>query len=557
MSLDTFLKKIFTYSPDSKYTYQISETQVQNNVETEKINKKVSSSLSENLNFLTVTYNALINSDINIRKFTLNAKGKQYNSALIYIDGMVDSDSVNKHVLNPLMLKNKTNLDTSSETLIINKNDELNYHTTINPNLEDLIYNSLVTQNSIQTEKNFADLINKINNGFTCLIVDTLDTAFCIEAKGFQTRSISSPQNEIVVRGSQEAFVENIRTNTSMIRRIINNENLVIEQLNVGKITKTIVSFCYMKNIANEDLVNEVRYRLSNIEVDSITTSGSLEQLIQDDSSVLFPQLFATERSDRACNNILAGRIVILVNGSPYVLIAPAVLVDFISSPEDTNIKHQYGNLVRFIRSLAFFVAMFLPSIYVAITSFHQELLPTDLVFAISSMRKSIPFPIIFEILIMEVSFELIREASLRVPSPIGSTIGIIGGLILGEAAVSANIVSPFLIIIVATTGICSYAIPDYSLNFTIRVFRFIYIVLGYMAGFLGLSFGLFAQLIILSNLQSFGVSYFSPYIPSGNKNTDASFYIKPIWKREKRSNFLNTKRPVQEEKISMKWKKQ
>ncbi len=556
MSLNTFFKRLFTYSPDSKYTYQISETQVQNNVETKKIDKKVSSSLSENLDFLTVQYNALINSDINIRKFTLNAKGKQYNGALIYIDGMVDSDSLNHYVLNPLMLKNKTNLDTSSETLIVNKNDELNYHKTVNPNLEDLIYNSLIVQNSIQTEKNFADLINKINNGFTCLLVDTLDTAFCIEAKGFQTRSISSPQNEIVVRGSQEAFVENIRTNTSMIRRIINNENLVIEQLNVGKITKTVVSFCYMKNIANEDLVNEVRYRIGNLDVDSITTSGSLEQLIQDDSSVLFPQLFATERSDRACNNILAGRVVILVNGSPYVLIAPAVLVDFISSPEDTNIKHQYGNLVRFIRSLAFFVAMFLPSIYVAITNFHQELLPTDLVFAISSMRKSIPFPVIYEILIMEISFELIREASLRVPSPIGSTIGIIGGLILGEAAVSANIVSPFLIIIVATTGICSYAIPDFSLNFTIRVFRFIYIILGYMAGFLGISFGLFAQLIILSNLQSFGVSYFSPYIPCGNKNTDASFYIKPIWKREKRSNFLNTKRPVQEEKISMKWRK-
>ena len=155
----------------------------------------------------------------------------------------------------------------------------------------------------------------------------------------------------------------------------------------------------------------------------------------------------------------------------------------------------------------------------------------------------------------MEVSFELIREASLRVPSPIGSTIGIIGGLILGEAAVSANLVSPLLIIIVAMTGICSYAIPDYSLNFTIRTFRFIYILLGYIAGFLGISFGIFIQLILLSKLQSFGVSYFSPYIPSGNKNTDSSFFIRSIWKREKRSNFLNTKRPEQEGKISMQWR--
>lgn len=556
MSLNNFIKNLFTYTESSKYTYSISETQVQNNEKEEKIDKKISKSLSENLNFLTVKYNLLINSDVNVRKFTLNSKGKQYNSAIVYIDGMIDSELINHYLLQPLMLKNQTNLNDSPETIIVNKNEDVNFHITKNPNIKDLIFNSLLPQNTISSEKDFSTIINKINNGFTCLIVDTLDEAFCIEAKGFKTRSISSPENEIVVRGSQEAFVENIRTNTSMIRRIINNENLVIEQLNIGNITKTIVSFCYMKNIANEDLVNEVRYRLNNLDIDSLISSGSLEQLIQDDSSILFPQLFATERSDRACNNILNGRVVILVNGNPYALIAPAILVDFISSPEDTNLKHQYGNLVRFIRCLAFIIAMFLPSIYVAITNFHQELLPTDLVFAISSMRKSIPFPIIFEILVMEISFELIREASLRVPSPIGSTIGIIGGLILGEAAVSANLVSPLLIIIVAITGICSFAIPDFSLNFTIRSFRFIFIILAFIAGFLGISFGLFIQLILLSNLKSFGVSYFSPYIPYGNKNTDTSFYIKPIWKREKRSNFLNTKKPYQEAKISMKWKK-
>ena len=310
-----------------------------------------------------------------------------------------------------------------------------------------------------------------------------------------------------------------------------------------------------MKNITNDDLVNEVRYRINNVQVDSLINDGPLEQLIQDRSSDFYPQLFATERSDRACNNLLEGRVIILVNGSPYALIAPAIFIDFMSSPEDTNLKHQFGNMVRFIRCLAFFIAMLLPSIYVAITNFHQELIPTDLVFAISSMRKSIPFPIIFEILIMEVSFELIREASLRVPSPIGSTIGIIGGLVLGEAAVSANLVSPLLIIIVAITGICSYAIPDFSLNFTIRTFRFFYIILAFIAGFLGIAVGIFIQLILASTLQSFGVSFLSPYIPSANKQGDSSFFIRPIYKREKRSNFLNTKRPNQEEPISMKWK--
>lgn len=555
MSKNKFLNELFSFDSSTHYTYNLSETQISNNEQEHKITQKVSKYLQKNLDYLTVKYNALINSDIVIRKFTLNGKGKQYNAALIYIDGMVNSDIVNHYVLNPLMHKNQTNTEKSTETLIINKNTDLNFHTTQTPELQNIIYNSLISQNSIKTESQFSNIIPEINAGFTCLLVDTLDQAFCVEAKGYKTRSITKPENEVVVRGSQEAFVENIRTNTSMIRRIINNENLVIEQLSLGKVTKTTVSFCYMKNIANEDLVNEVRFRLSNIDIDSIINSGTIEQLIQDSSSILFPQTFATERCDRACNNILEGRIVILVNGNPYALIVPAILIDFITSPEDTNLKHQYGNLIRVIRSIAFFVAMFMPALYVAITNFHQELLPTDLVFAISAMRRSIPFPVIVELLIMEISFELIREASLRVPAPIGSTIGIIGGLILGEAAVSANLVTPLLIIIVAVTGICSYAIPDFSLNFTIRTFRFMYIILGYIAGFLGISFGMFIQLILLSNLQSFGASYFSPYLPPTNKNTDSSFFIKPIWKKENRSSFLNTKRPVQEDKVSMKWK--
>lgn len=555
MSKNKFLNELFSFDPSTHYSYNLSETQISNNEQEQKINQKVSKYLQENLTYLTVKYNALINSDIVIRKFTLNGKGKQYNAALIYIDGMVNSDIVNHYVLNPLMHKNQTNTEKSTETLIINKNTDLNFHTTQTPELQNIIYNSLISQNSIKTESQFSNIIPEINAGFTCLLVDTLDQAFCVEAKGYKTRSITKPENEVVVRGSQEAFVENIRTNTSMIRRIINNENLVIEQLSLGKVTKTTVSFCYMKNIANEDLVNEVRFRLSNIDIDSIINSGTIEQLIQDNSSILFPQTFATERCDRACNNILEGRIVILVNGNSYALIVPAILIDFITSPEDINLKHQYGNLIRVIRSIAFFVAMFMPALYVAVTNFHQELLPTDLVFAISAMRRSIPFPVIVELLIMEISFELIREASLRVPAPIGSTIGIIGGLILGEAAVSANLVTPLLIIIVAVTGICSYAIPDFSLNFTIRTFRFMYIILGYSAGFLGISFGMFIQLILLSNLQSFGASYFSPYLPPTNKNTDSSFFIKPIWKKENRSSFLNTKRPIQEDKVSMKWK--
>ena len=310
-----------------------------------------------------------------------------------------------------------------------------------------------------------------------------------------------------------------------------------------------------MKSIANDSLVAEVKYRINNLDVDYLISSGQLEQLIQDDYAVVFPEIIATERPDKAADHLLEGRVVVIVNGSPYALIMPGVLVDFISSPEDLNLKFQYSNLLRVIRYIAAFLALFLPGLYVAITNYHQELIPTELLFAIAASRETVPFPIIFEILIMEIAFELIREAGLRVPSPIGPTIGIVGALILGEAAVSANIVSPILIIVVAITGICSFAIPDFSLSFTLRFFRFLYIILGYLCGLLGIGLGIYIHSIILSNLKSFGVPYLSHYLPINEKPSKASTLLPPIWKREARANFLNVKKKRSQAKFSMKWK--
>lgn len=226
------------------------------------------------------------------------------------------------------------------------------------------------------------------------------------------------------------------------------------------------------------------------------------------------------------------------------------------ASPEDTNYKFQFSNMLRFIRLIAIFFALFLPGFYVAVTSYHHELLPTELLFTIEAAHETVPFPVIFEILLMEISFELIREAGVRVPSPIGPTIGIVGGLILGEAAVSANLVSPILIIIVAITAICSFSIPDFSLNFTIRIARFIYILLGYMAGFLGIAVGGFIQILLLCNLKSFGCPYLSPFAVNSHKRNQTSYFMPPIWKRENRSNSVNPKKKYSQGKISMLWKK-
>lgn len=566
--LFTLIKNTFYPNNEEHYDFILPENSAESvesndEVKTDEINSQkdpesVFPSLSVNLDFLKVKYNTLINSDIVVREFTLTARNRQYGAFLIYIDGMVDTKIINDFVLEPLMLRNRANSYDGNETRVVSEaiSNNITVRKVKKFDLVDYIYNSLVPQNAVKKKKSFNDILPDINMGNCLLFVDTIDTAFSIDAKGFKQRGVDSPKNETVIRGAQEAFTEAIRTNTSMIRRFVNNENLVIESLSVGKVTKTKCAVCYMKDIANDDLVAEVKYRLNNLDIDTIISSGQLEQLIEDNSKCSLPQMLSTERPDKAANHILSGRVVVIVNGSPYVLIMPCVFVDFLSSAEDPNLKFQYANLLKFVRLVAFFITLLLPGLYVAITNFHQEIIPTELLFAIVASRESIPFPIIVEILAMEISFELIREASLRVPSPIGTTIGIIGALILGQAAVEASIVSPILIIIIAITGITSFAIPDFYLSFHLRIVRFLYTIAGFLAGFLGIGIVLFGHLILLCSLKSFGVSYLAPYIPSTGKN-NKSYFMPPFWNREKRPDFLNTKRPKKEERISMKWKYQ
>ena len=523
--------------------------------------KKIFTEIDKNLDFLKYKYNALICNDVIIREFSLLAQNIEYKAFVMYIDGMVDSPVINEFILSPLMMRNRANIfdDKQKKFVSEEKIDNVtlkNFKKSKEKNLVDFIYNSLIPQNSVDKVTDFSDVYSAINMGNCMLFVDSLDTAFNLDVKGFKQRNIDSPSNEVVVRGSQEAFVENIRTNTSMIRRLVNNENLVMETLTVGQITRTQVSIGYIKSLANEDLVAEVRYRINNLSVDYLISSGQLEQLIQDSPESLFPQMVATERPDKVSNFLLEGRVIIIVNGSPYVLVAPGVFVDFITSPEDLNLKYQFSNMQKLIRLLAIFLSLLLPGMYIAITNYHQELIPTELLFTIAAARESVPFPTFVEILLMEISFELIREAGLRVPTPLGSTIGIVGALILGEAAVSASLVSPVLIIIIAITGICSFSIPDFSLNFTFRIYRFIYIILGYVAGFLGISVVLFIQLVIMCKLKSFGSPYINPYILNKNKRSISSYFIPPIWKRERTSVFLHAQKKFSQKKISMVWRK-
>lgn len=402
---------------------------------------KVFQSLDVNLEYMKVRFNTMINSDVIIREFTLNARNQQYKAFLVFIDGMVNQDIMNNYILKPLMLKNSANSFEGDQNRVISevKTNNITVRKVKKFNIVDYISNCLLPQNTVREFKSFDDIVSGINSGNTALFIDTIDVCFDIEVKGFKQRGLESPNNEVVVRGSQVGFTENLRTNTSLIRRYVNNENLIVESTTVGKLSKTSCAICYLKNIANSDLVSEVKYRINNLDIDYLTSSGQLEQLIQDNDSYNLPQMVSTERPDRTANLLYEGRVAIIVNGGPYVLIAPGILSDFIVSPEDLNLKHQYSNFIRILRVFASLFSMLLPGIYMAISSFHQGLIPTELLYAIIATRESVPFPIVFEILVMEFSFELIREASLRVPSPIGQTIGIVGALVLGQAAVEAR----------------------------------------------------------------------------------------------------------------------
>ena len=549
------IKELFSYQPKSDYNFELKPTvnTLQSHKQAPKQN--VSSNIELNLKYIESKYHIEINSDILIRNFNLIAQNKTYKAFLVFIDGMVESKLINDFVLNPLMLRSDSNTyqgNIEQASKDINKQIFVTKKTKFN--LEDYIYDCLVPQNNLKKQTELNKIVESVNSGDCVLFIDTLEIAYDIDVKGFKQRSVDTPQNENIINGPQEAFVENIRVNTSLLRRIINNENLIIENMQAGEISKTKLSICYMQNITNPELVKEIKYRINNLKLDSLISSGQLAQLIEENEKFDIPTLLETERPDKCAKYLMQGRAVILVNGNPYAIIAPAVLIDFLSSPEDTNLKTLFANFLKILRILAYFITLLAPGMFIAITGFHHEILPTELLFSILASREHVPFPIIFELILMEISFELIRESGIRVPAPIGATLGIVGALILGDAAVSAHIVSPILIIVVAITGLSSFAIPDFAFSFHLRVYRFLFTLLGYCAGFVGIGAGLLVYINMLCSLNSFGVSFISPLTSSLSSHLN-SFFVKPAWKYEKRPGYILPKRKFAEPKISKKWR--
>lgn len=498
---------------------------------------EISKKLSDNLEYMKKVYSIPQNGDIILREFDIVIKDKVIPAFMLFYDGMTDRKVINDDILQPLMLL--SNLDI--------KGDE--------KSIADYVKNHILPHNQLKESEEYRKIIDEINFGGCGIFIDGVDIAFAADVKGWEHRTVERPNSEQVVRGPQEGFTEVLRVNTALVRKILKDEDLIVENISIGRRSKTPCSMLYIKDITNDSLVDEMRRRLENIKLDYIIDSGELEQLLEESGFLPAPLTVATERPDRVAALLTEGKVAVILNGSPFVLVVPATLAELVNSPEDSYVRFPYANLLRLVRIFGILLSLLLPGLYIAITTFHQEMIPTDLVFAIEASREKVPFPSVIELLMMEIMFELIREAGIRIPGPIGPTLGIIGALILGQAAVAANIVSPILIIVVAVTGIGSFAVPNFSLGLAFRLLRFAYIFLGAMAGFLGIAVGIFIQGIFFVNSKSFGVPITVPFGPKTAKVWGGNELIRsPIWKQERRADYLNTKDEAKQPKISRKW---
>ncbi|GIN84663.1 spore germination protein KA [Heyndrickxia sporothermodurans] len=475
--------------------------------------------LDENVkNIIKLTGNS---TDIIIRKLDISPNLR---IAVIYTDGLVDDKTINDFLLEGIINEDISKPFVSFEHAL------------------HVIKEKMIAIGGIKSIHNWNDLFLSLLSGETIILMNGSFEALSVSTEGGEKRQISEPGTETTIRGAREGFTETLRTNTALIRKRIKNPNLWLETFNIGKVTQTDVAIMYINGIANDDIVQEVRRRLQRIDIDSILESGYIEQLIEDQTYTSFPTLYHTERPDVVSANLLEGRIAILVNGTPFILTAPALFVEFFQAADDYYSRFDISTGIRILRVIAFFLSIIAPSFYIAATTFHQEMIPTLLVITVAAQRESVPFPAFVEAVIMEVIFEILREAGVRLPKAIGQTVSIVGALVIGQAAVQAGIVSPAMVIIVSITAIANFATPSFSMAIAARLIRFLFMFFAATLGFYGLIMAVLAMTIHLCSLRSFGVPYMSPLAPFIPNNADDTIIRMPIWAFKERPRLINQK---------------
>lgn len=357
------------------------------------------------------------------------------------------------------------------------------------------------------------EAVDGLLTGEAILFVNGFDKAVKIPDNGYPNMGITEADSEKVIRGSNEGFCDSVKQNAALIRKRIRSSRVKVRELKAGVRSNTNVYLVYIEDLAHPNLVKEIEQRLGTFEIDGVLDSGVLEQLAEKKWYSPFPQFQTTQRPDRASMAILEGRVLVMSDNSPIALILPADYNSFIRTSDDYYSRFEIASFGRLLRYMASFFAMTLPGFYLAVTNFHTQILPTTLLLSFAQAREGVPFPAVVEVLIMEISFELLREAGVRLPGAMGNTIGIVGGLIIGQAAVEANLVSPIVVIIVSFTALCSFAIPNEEFATAFRILKFFFIAICAWLGYFGMLLGLFAVLTHLSHLTSFGIPYLMPFV--------------------------------------------
>lgn len=378
-------------------------------------------------------------------------------------------------------------------------------------NLLDLLAANVIPISPILRIGSLSALTDALLRGHAVLLVDGYSEALGMNAAGWPMRDVKEPTNENEIRGPRESFIEDLSTNIALIRRKINDVQLRFDRMELGKETKTQLCLAYMKGVAPDSLIEEVKSRIGQIRTRGILESNYIEEWIQDHPKSLFPQIDITEKPDRAAAMLLEGRVAILTDGTPFVLMAPTVFLQLFTTSGDYYLNFWFASFLRLLRLTGFLVSLVTPALYIAVTTMHQEMFPTPLALRIAGARADVPFPAIVEALILETAFELLREAGIRLPKVAGQAVSIVGALIIGQAAVEAGIVSPIMVIVVAITGISSFSLPSYGLASAVRLIRFPLMILASILGIPGITVALLALLTYLASMKSFGVPFLSP----------------------------------------------
>lgn len=484
----------------------------------EKVDKTISSNIEKNIEYIK---NLLENnSDIIYRQF----KFSHFKTAIIYIDGMVDRDLLNDYVLESFMEGNQE---------IEDFND---------------IKDRILTVSDLKEIDDLYEGISSILSGDTLLLVDGFNVACVISSRSWPARGIGEPSGETTIRGSRDGFSETIRFNTALVRRRVKDTRLRMESKVVGIRSKTDLAITYIDDIVNVGVLEELKRRLDKIDIDAILDSGYIEQLIEDDCLSPFPQVQSTERPDVVAAALYEGRVAVLVDNSPFAIIVPATMPNLLQSPDDYYQRWINSSIIRLLRTLAIIMCITFPALYIAITSFHTSIIPARLAYSIAASREGVPFPAFVEAIIMEISFDLLLEAVVRLPRPIGATIGIVGGLIIGQSAVSAGIVSPIMIIVVSITAITEFITPNYGVTTGLRITRVFLTICSAIVGLYGIILGLIVVLVHLIKLKSFGIPYLAPVVNPDITDFKDVFLRLPLKWFKKRPVYMNTQDKTRQE---------